>query len=724
METVSNSSWRDLYDELKRRRVIRVGTLYVVVFWPVIQIVDILSPALEVSPDTMRYLLIVFVAGLPPVLALAWLFDVNKGGIVRAATGAGRSHDQALIRRSVEWLIIGALLVVIAVLFFFQNTMERDPVSPTSAPPIRAIAVLPFVSLSQAREDEFFADGLTEELLNVLSKVKDLRVIARTSVFAYKGVNKPVQEIGRELNVDTILEGSVRRNDIDDRIRVTAQLIDVETDAHLWSQTFEHEFRDVFKIQDEIAASVVEELKLTLFASDEIKSHESASPEAMVAYSMGRTGLAKRTRAGIEDAVRYFAKAIEADPNYLEAHAGLANAFVLQIEYADMPEDEYLAKAQASVDQALRMDPDSAAAWAAQGLVYMQAGESQTAMSALGKAMELNPSHAMALMWYGNLLEEPAARREYHGRAFDLDPRSPVTGYNLARDLVTEGREAEAMTVFSKIVEADPNYPNAYKLVAEINEFRGRLGAALRQYKRVYALEPSATIATTIAELYVDMGDVENADEWMKKADTASNERSLEWLKIRAFVARGDRPAAEALLVPMLDVTDASYEGYVEATLAAYFLDDNDAVITAFETSQAMTGDLVRWKTEGNTDAAIAAAFAYKQAGRDAEAEAVLAETEARLDAMIDQQVRVYPEVWYNKAQIMTIRGDHNMALIHLQRAVDEGWRQHWRPYVDPILHALLEEPNFKPMMDGLAARMDLMRSQLAFDAAFDDWRG
>jgi len=198
--------------------------------------------------------------------------------------------------------------------------------------------------------------------LNVLSRIKKLRIIARTTSFSYKGVSRNVQEIDRELNVDTILEGSVRRNDIDNTIRVTAQLIEMATGTHLWSNTFDREFRDIFKIQDEIAAAVVDQLNLQLAADESarILARDTAVPEAMVAYSMGRSELAKRTIAAFTDAVRYFKQAIDADPGYAAAYAELANAYTLQANFlpGDTPDREeekaqYLALAQAQVDRSL-----------------------------------------------------------------------------------------------------------------------------------------------------------------------------------------------------------------------------------------------------------------------------------------------------------------------------------------------------------------------------------
>ena len=727
------SRWRQLLDELKRRRVIRVATLYVIAFWPIIQIADILSPAIGLPPVAMRYILIAFLGGLPIVLILAWVYDLNKGGVVRS--GEAQAPQQALISRTAELVIVGFLIVIIAVLFFLQDVVTFDDPPPLSdrsttqpastATSTHAIAVLPFASFSEKREDELFSDGLTEELLNVLSQINRLRVTARTTSFAYKGVNRNVQEIGEELNVDTILEGSVRRNDIDNRIRVTAQLIDVATGSHLWSNTFDREFRDVFKIQDEIASAVVGQLQITLVGEESarMQTRVTADTEALVAYSMGRASLAKRTRSDLADAARFFERAIATDPGYVAAYAELANAYALQ---SRGPADEagFLAMAQTNVDKALDLDPESGSAWAAQGLIHMHYPDRQDeAREVLKKAIELNPSLAIAHMWYGNVSEDEEERRRYHARAFELDPRSPVAGYNLASDLIRVGRVREAMDVFSKIVEADPHYPRAYELIGSISEFRGRLADAIRHYEKVYAMEPTGGIAAKLATLSIDIGDFEKADRWLQHAEAdASPEHASEiaWLKIGSYVARGERERAEAMMRPLLTASETTLEAYLDKIRAGYYLADYAATVTAYEAARDLAPERMDADDASLPEVHLAAAFAYRQLDQPEKGDEVLVRTIDRLDALTRDRERIAPDTWFIRAQVQAIRGEPNLALLNLQRAVDEGWRQHWRPFVEPCLQPLQTNPAFITMMQGLATRMDLIREQIAFDAEFD----
>jgi TolB-like protein/Tfp pilus assembly protein PilF len=729
-----------LYDELKRRRVIRVATLYVLALWPVIQIIDILAPAIGISGLAMRNLLFTFAAGLPVALTIAWFYDLNREGLVRTGDdGADAGSGRALIGRGAEAAVIAALVLVIGVLFYLQSTMGGGEETPAAADTIgaatrpRSIAVLPFATFSDRPEDERFSDGLTEELLNVLAQISGLRVTARTTSFAYKGVSRNVQEIGRELNVATILEGSVRRGDVGNRIRVTAQLIDVATGSHLWSRTFEREFRNVFQIQDDIAATVVSELDLNLAdgESARLAARDTMNPEAVIAFGMGQAAQARRTAQSLRDAQRYFEQAIAADPAYVAAHAELANTFSLQADQRTAERSRLLDLAQAEVDRAMALDERSGSVWAAQGLIHLvrtvdDPAQAEMARETLSRALELNPNLAMASMWYGNLQKDPAERQRFHAKAFELDPRSPVAGYNLANDYLEDGREAEAMSVVSRIVEADPNYPGAYRLIAKVNEGRGRLSEAIANWERVYQLQPSGDIAVWLGLLWVDIGDFDEADRWLQAAVASEmmeeDSSELFWARVASYVARGDNAGAEVMMQALLEDHRDDYPLLLDQAQASYFLGRPERSVEAYEAAVAIA-------PAGSThyelhEVELAAAWSYRQLGREVESDELLARVESRLDERAGKQKQLHPDQLFVMAQLHAIRGNNQLALISLQRAIDEGWRQHWRPPVEPSLAALVDDPTFAGMMQGLATRMELIREQIEIDNNFEQgWR-
>jgi tetratricopeptide (TPR) repeat protein len=279
------------------------------------------------------------------------------------------------------------------------------------------------------------------------------------------------------------------------------------------------------------------------------------------------------------------------------------------------------------------------------------------------------------------------------------------------------------MEVFSKIIEADPYFPLAYELVGKINEMRGRLDEAIRYYKHGYDLDQRGDIAAKLANLYIDIGDFESADEWIAAAvahPIGPDRTYLEWLQISALTARGEQAAARALMRPLLEVVTPDIEAYLNAAVAGYYLSEPQAVIAAWENAQRMSAPgAFEMMREQNLDATIGAAHAYAEAGRSADSAALLERLETWLDEQIASHMRVNPELWFVKARADAIKGEQGLALFHLQRAINEGWRQHWRPAAEPCFAALRERPAFQSMMAGLAVRMDLMREQLAFDSSF-----
>jgi TolB-like protein/Flp pilus assembly protein TadD len=740
---VSGKGLKTLFEAYKRRRVFRVTAIYVIAFWPIIQLVDILSSPLDIPDYFMRYLVFGFFGGLPFVLMFAWLYDFRSSNI-----NVGKGQPQlALLGSKTEFTFIAVLVMLVSALFFVQLSMDDAKDSSLNlvvdsevssaanqsnsfadnsfANQFDSIAVLPFVSFSAEPRDQYFADGLTEETLNVLSRLPDLKVAARTSSFAYKGVSKNVQLIGRELGVSTILEGSVRKNDVDDTIRITAQLIDVANGTHLWSKTFDREFKDVFKIQDEISQSVANQLKLTLGVKVEfIARNKAANPDALIAFSMGQAALSKRTEQGLKDAETYFQEAINADPNYALAYTGLADANTLQVNYGFTEKDVGLARAESAVSAALTLDQNLGIAWASRGLILSQKGEKSAAESALSKAIELNPNYAMAYMWFASIQANDNDQLSSYQKAFSLDPKSAVAGYNVANLLVKKGREAEAMTVFSQIIEADPFYANAYTLVARMSDSRGQITEAIGQYRRSYDLNKDFFMAIKIASLYVDIGDFRGADKWLALAgvDVTEEYRALFiWVKARRYAAEGDGSAAAPYLKQIFDLKVHNQSDYYHKLLAAYYQKDFKAVINFYQQALDNAGDAMHddYVKEFSLAAKIAIAYAYEKLGRINDAKAIIAEVEMTLDQKLQSDQDNSAENWFLKVQIAALKNDQKMVRQFMQKAIDEGWRSFWLPGLDPLLQKFRADTAIRSMLDGLETRMSIIREQSKEDARF-----
>jgi TolB-like protein/Flp pilus assembly protein TadD len=370
--------------------------------------------------------------------------------------------------------------------------------------------------MSQARDQEYFADGISEELLNVLAQVREFRVAGRTSSFAFKGQNQDIREIGRLLNVDTILEGSIRR--AGEEVRVTAQLVNVDDGFHLWSDTYDRRLDNIFEIQDEISRAVVTALKTTLLGAEAIAATTTApvavNTEAYEMYLKGRHAWHQRTGKSLAQAMEFFKEAIALDPAYAPSWSGLADTWLLSTDYSDTPKAEGLREGKRAIDTAMRLAPDLADSHASLGLYYLMANEDKAAVAPLRKAIELNPSHAMANMWLANSLTagtpESLAQLEI---AREIDPLHPVIVANYSRNLLMAGDAERAIEVANELQRLYPASGDPDTLLAEIAVQQGELVDAVFYAESGLAKSPDARNAMPIlANLYLLFEDLERAE--------------------------------------------------------------------------------------------------------------------------------------------------------------------------------------------------------------------
>jgi TolB-like protein/Flp pilus assembly protein TadD len=341
-------------------------------------------------------------------------------------------------------------------------TAGQQAAAPQDLLPDRSrIAVLPLVNFSPDPHDDYFSDGMTEELIYTLSKICCLKVIAQTSVMRYKNAKKTVAEIGRELKVGTVLEGSVRK--ADNQLRITVQLIDVQSEEHLWSDKYDRELKDVFGIQSDIANRVADALQMQLMVGEkrQITKKATENLEAYQLYLQGRYFWNKRTRDGLDKAVDYFKQAIQIEPGYALAYAGLADAYgVLAGNGHILPEEGY-PKAQEAAQKALELDEGLAEAHTSLGLIKERYDRDfEGAEQEFRRAIELKPGYATAHQWYASLLARMGRGQESLieiRMALELDPLSPIIITNAAQVLMCSGHLDEALTQFKRALEIDPS---------------------------------------------------------------------------------------------------------------------------------------------------------------------------------------------------------------------------------------------------------------------------
>ncbi|NNF67629.1 MAG: tetratricopeptide repeat protein [Gammaproteobacteria bacterium] len=424
------------FKELRRRNVFRVAAYYIIAAWLIMQVADVMFPALNLPAWTITFVAALLILGLPIALALAWAFDVTPEGIKRAEAVATPDATASSGWRKLDFLIIAVLGVAVAFLLYERSNSIQQTDSSTSAHRY-SVAVLPFVNMSGDQDNEYFSDGVSEEILNELVKLKSLRVPSRTSSFAFKGKDVSLLDIARELKVGYVLEGSVRKSG--NRVRITAQLIEATSDSHLWSDTFDRELTDIFQIQREISASIARTLQLKL--TPENVGADQEDPVGVEAYQHfleGRYLVLRRGKegeAGLRQSIELFQQAIDLEPGYARAYAGLGSAHALLTGYSNNAPANSLALAEESIARAIELDPELGEAYATLGLLRAKELKWAEADQALARAVSLSPNDAQAMMWYGMVLTcsgRTSKALEVLLRANDIDPYSPLVAHWLA----------------------------------------------------------------------------------------------------------------------------------------------------------------------------------------------------------------------------------------------------------------------------------------------------
>jgi TolB-like protein len=410
-------------------------------------------------------------------------YQSTKGSAVdvRRLAGPGAASvalPASKIRRPQAIAISGVALLCVLALFFALDVgkLRTRLFAGRAKVLIQSVAVLPLENLSHEPEQDYFADGMTEELITSLGKIGALRVTSRTSVMQYKGVHKPLPQIGRELNVDAIVEGSVLRSG--GHVRITAQLIHAPTDHHLWAESYDRELKDVLALQDDVARAIANEIRITLTPQDErrLPGTPPVNPEAFEAYLKGRYYWNKRTAQGIKKASDYFQQAIEKDPAYGLAYSGLADCNSGLAWHGFISPREALPRAKAAALKAIEIDPQSGEAHASLALVLHHQGDWARAETEFKRALELSPRYANAHHWYGDYLSAMGRHEEAlveAKRAFELDPLSPIINTWLGLRYYLARRYDEAIEQGRKTVEFDPSFAPAHLLLGQAYVLKG-----------------------------------------------------------------------------------------------------------------------------------------------------------------------------------------------------------------------------------------------------------
>jgi serine/threonine-protein kinase len=577
-----------LFAELKRRNVFKAGAAYLALGWVVIQVTATVVPALNLPATAVPIVTWIGVIGFPFVILFSWIYELTPEGLKRESEVDRAASITHVTGRRLDYTIIVLLVVAIGLFAFHefrggQSATDANPSasastqassSPTSAQPSApsasaaqvpdaatvaipeidkdpSIAVLPLINMSEDKNNEYFSDGISEELLNLLAQVPKLRVIARTSSFAFKGEKVDLGDVARKLHVASILEGSVRK--AGDTVRITVQLIRASDSSHLWSEDYDRKLTDVFKVQDEIAAAVVAQLKIKLLPNQQVtNAHRTANTEAYNQYLLGNQFYNRGTPDGYRRAVAAHGQAIALDPGFAAAFAGLAYAEAYAADWADTAAENAAGqqRALAAADKAIALAPNLADGYAARG--FLRSGttwEWAGAQADFEKALVLDPGNSTVQRRYGNLLlylgrlpEAIAATR----KAIELDPLSAGAWSNLGAIYIANAQLPEAREAVNRALTINPesSLANFYLGTLELleghaqealtpfrraNEVFSQTGIAMAEHTLGHAKESQQALddliakyahdsAAQIAEVYSWRGEVDKTFEWLERA--------------------------------------------------------------------------------------------------------------------------------------------------------------------------------------------------------------
>ena len=717
-----------LFREARRRKVFRTGALYVVGAWLVLQVANVVFPGFDIPDAAIRGLLWAAVAGFPVALAFGWLFEISPGGIRRTAPlGAGETAEPRALGRS-DYLILAAFAAIAVVLVYraAQDIRETpkdgaaagEPAGEGTARLPNSIAVLPFANISNDPDNEYFCDGISEEILDRLSRAAGLNVIGRTSSFAFKGSDYGIERISALLGVRYVLQGSVRKTG--DQLRVSAQLLDAGG-VQVWSESFDRQLENVFEIQSEIAGAVANTVASQVVPETDV-GHEP-DLEAYEHYLTGRTLLHRRDSYRAREELQ---RAVEIDPQFAEAHAELAIAQALD----EIPEP--MDRARASVQRALQLKPRLLRARAAEGFLLMNGDPRDPAGAerVLREVLDQDPNMSDALNWLQGAVREQGRDDEARAileRAAVLDPLHPSIVANLAGQLYEDGEVDRAKRLLERQLEQPRPGFMVYRELAGIYQASGRLVEVNALAKReALSLAGGPDFALVLS--YALLGDYASAEAWNTRAlrefpdlpgprimaigmQTAQGRYENVGRQMRALF--GDLRAPPA----GVPIGEQVISGALLARAGEY-----SAAITFLEPLVDPGSPAGAYADEFWFNGLHALAWAYRHTGADDKAARLLASAARFCD---DERAagRLRDGLKLHKcAETELLLRHTDRALAGFEGAVAAGWRNYYHRQNDPYWAAVQDRPAYRALIEKVKADIDRQRAEVQRIDAREDF--
>ncbi len=734
-----------LFAELKRRNVFRVAAAYLTGAWLLVEVAGTLFPIYGLSDATVRIVVTLFTIGFPITLIISWVYELTPEGLKleKDIDRAGPSPREST-RRLDRSIIV---LLVLALGYFAFDKFVLDPrqdaqIAETAAQAgaeqaleqarlgtrnEKSIAVLPFADMSPGQDQEYFSDGLSDTLIHVLTQISGLKVMAKTSSFHFKGQNIDIGDIARQLNVGTILEGSVQKSG--NRVRVIAQLINAGDGTHYWSKSFDRDLDDIFAVQDEISREVVEALKVTLLDTEQERLAQRYQPtlEAYEQLILGRHEMDKRTAASLAAAVRHFEKAIELDPDYVLPYVNLSYTYGLQVVHSGLVFEESLQRRRPLVEKAMQLDSLSGEAYGERAslnnnLQIKTAEEDRGAVEEdILKALELSPNNATVLRQYGGLLNSQGRLEEALVQlrlAAELDPMSPIIQVAIANAVWNVGRADEALALLRRNIERFPEFPNNYDYMGRFQARLGHLGEAQRWRQETRRQNPKDAYKW-IRECvgFLGLGDVLSAENCANQLGEAHPEKVVSegsWLEIYHY--RGEWDAAIATLEPLRKRMPGFR--FFTQQLAYYSAGQGD-----IERARRLMADVYPELLEDEVELSAMAIFSAVTFAAILNANGEIQQRDVLLVAM-EKRIATLHRIHGDGYGILDVyihamRGHRDQAIAALREAIDVGWRATWPYYMvdswwmlrqDWKLASLHKDPEFISMVEELEADIAAQR--------------
>ncbi len=662
-----------IFGELQRRNVIRVAIAYGVASWVLLQIVDVITPIFELPDWAPKLIFVILAIGLVPALIFSWAFEITPEGLKKDSEVDHSASIANKTGKKLDYIIIGTLAVAVVLLLLdrqFNHGVDEPAVATADTSVVaddvqKSIAVLPFVNMSSDAEQEYFSDGITEEILNSLAGIKELKVAGRTSSFAFKGQNDDLRRIGDALGVSHILEGSVRKSGA--QVRITAQLIQVDNGFHLWSETYDRELTDVFAIQDEIANEILKQLKSKLLTGDVVVAEaKRTNPEVYALYLKAKQRIYTRIGSEIELAVTELDEASQLDPEYAPALAqrGIATMLLSDEQYGSIPSDEANRRGKRFIDQALRLNPNLAEGLAGLGLYYTRHRvNADQAIDTLVRALEINPNLVDASNWLQIGLRDAGDMRgalEVIEEVAERDPLYRPAFANAMMMFNNFGMTDKADALLERMEVFDPDSSALHLARATNYAYSGQAGKSLRE---VEILREVSEISG-VGEIYLSIGLLRTG-----QIERAAVEGSPYF-----------RPDALFILGKKEEAIELAYEqassGFPE-TLFLFlnrekryqeivnFLEERWPNLAAFAGENP--GSDFGYPTMSSV------ALAYSKLGNQERAEEALLLVDRRISSLAEQGINNFAFA-INRAIHHAMLGEKDAAFDQMRVAVDGGW--------------------------------------------------